>query len=103
MRTPPGRSKVRTMRLRPSRYRMRRCRCSSPNSESCPSGEAWSAGHSPGAETDDHLIGALVGQRPAEQIALDGIAAEIAHALEILGGLDALGGDRHPEALGQLD
>ena len=52
---------------------------------------------------DDHLVGALVGQRLAEQIALDGVAAEVAHALEILGGLDALGGDDHAEALGELD
>ena len=50
-----------------------------------------------------HLVGALVGQRPAEQIALDGVAAEVAHPLEILGGLDAFGGDVHPEALGELD
>ena len=55
------------------------------------------ARHSLGAEAEDHLVGAIVAQRPAEQIALDGVAAEVAHPLEILGGLDALGGDRHAE------
>src|SRR5438045_3906190 len=48
-----------------------------------------------GGEADDHLVGALVGKRLAEQITLDGIAAEVAHTLEVFGGLDALGGDRH--------
>ena len=48
----------------------------------------------------DHLVGALIGERLSEQIALDRVAAEVAHALEVLGGLHALGGDRHPETLG---
>src|SRR5258705_11380936 len=69
--------------------------------------EAVSAGrsarHALGAQTDDHLVRPFVTQRLAEQITLDGVAAEIAHALEILGGLDAFGGDRHAEALGGLD
>src|SRR5919106_947841 len=70
----------------------------------CPLVEKWAlARHLLGAEPDDHLAGALVGQRPAEQISLDGIAAEIAHALEVLGGLDSLGGDRHAEALRELN
>ena len=51
------------------------------------------AGQLARAEAEHHLVGALVAQRPAEQIALDGVAAEVAHPLEILGGLDALGGD----------
>ena len=55
------------------------------------------------AEAHHHLVGAVVAQRPAEQIALDRVAAEIAHPGEIVGGLDALGGDRHAEALGELD
>ena len=61
------------------------------------------AGHALGAEAGHHLIGAFVGDPLAEQIALDLVAAEVAHPGEIVGGLDAFGGDRHPEALGELD
>src|SRR5262249_45608531 len=59
--------------------------------------------HPLGAEAEDHLVGALVRQGLAEQIALDGVATEVAHALKVLGGRDALGGDAHAEALGELD
>src|SRR4051812_24578344 len=51
----------------------------------------------------DELARFLEVHRPAEQIALDLVTAEIAHAGEIVRGLDAFGGDRHPEALGELD
>src|SRR6186997_3298643 len=53
--------------------------------------------HLLGAEAEHHLVGAFVAKWPAEQIALDGVAAEIAHPLEIFGGLDTLSGDRHAE------
>src|SRR4029078_697011 len=59
--------------------------------------------HAPGAETHYHLVGALVSKRLSEQIALDGIAPEVAHALEILGGLDTFRGDGHAEALCKLN
>src|SRR5918993_1037120 len=55
------------------------------------------------SEPDYHLVRALVGQWLAKQIALDRVATELPHALEILGGLDALRGDRHPEAFRELD
>src|SRR5258705_7717184 len=69
--------------------------------------EAVSAGrsarHALGAQTDDHLVRPFVTQRLAEQITLDGVAAEIAHALEILRGLDAFCRDRHAETFWELD
>src|SRR5437764_14431554 len=61
------------------------------------------ARHSLCAEPEYHLIRAVVGKWLAEQIALDDIASEFAHALEVLGRFDALGGDRHSETLCELD
>src|SRR5690242_4181661 len=62
-----------------------------------------SAGHPLCTQAHHHLVCTLVGERLAEEIALDGVAPKIAHPLEILGGLNALGGHRHAEALGELD
>src|SRR5690348_4717954 len=56
-----------------------------------------------GAQAEHHLVRALVAERTAEQIALDRIAAEVAHPLEILRGFDAFRGHRHPEGPRELN
>src|SRR3954466_9514237 len=63
----------------------------------------WSSGAEALLDAVDELARLLEAHRPAEQIALDLVAAEIAHPGEIVGGLHPFGGDGHPEALGELD